>query len=163
MLRKLIELPEGETKRPGPPQQGPRKSADYRNSARHWSELCGAPMSPEAIKFLRTDTSLALCGALVARDEGRFGEYHHPMYRTRWAQPCDVSQPQVVRRHLADAGIDADAALARAESSEILERLDADTKQAIERGVFGVPTIFVGDEMFWGNDRFELVRHYLSK
>ena len=38
-----------------------------------------------------------------------------------------------------------------------------ETQTAIERGVFGVPAIFVGDEMFWGNDRFELVRHYLDK
>ncbi|MBW2236960.1 MAG: DsbA family protein [Deltaproteobacteria bacterium] len=42
-------------------------------------------------------------------------------------------------------------------------RLDADTREAIERGVFGVPTVFVGDEMFWGNDRFELARHYIRK
>jgi 2-hydroxychromene-2-carboxylate isomerase len=74
-----------------------------------------------------------------------------------------VSQPEIVKRHLAEAGLDAGAALARAESGELLQQLEADTKEAIERGVFGVPTIFVDDEMFWGNDRFELVRHYLRK
>ena len=120
-------------------------------------------MSPDSRQYLKTDTSLALRGALVAKDEGRFAEYHHPIYRARWAEPRDLSEPSVVHEHLANAGLDADAALAQAESAEIGERLEAATAEAIERGVFGVPTIFVGDEMFWGNDRFELVRHYLAK
>ena len=59
--------------------------------------------------------------------------------------------------------LDADAALAQAESAELVSRLERDTEEAIERGVFGVPTIFVGERMFWGNDRFELVRHYLTR
>lgn len=163
MLRKLIELPEGVTKRPKPAPLGPRKQSDYQNNVRHWAELCGADFSPDSRNFIKTDTSLALRGAMVAQDEGRFREYHHPMYRARWAEPRDLSEPGVVHQHLAEAGLDADKALARAESPELVERLEAETQTAIERGVFGVPAIFVGDEMFWGNDRFELVRHYLDK
>ena len=64
---------------------------------------------------------------------------------------------------LAGAGLDADEALARAQSDELKERLDADSRAAVERGVFGAPTLFVGDEMFWGNDLFECVRHYIQK
>ena len=100
---------------------------------------------------------------MVAQERGRFREYHYPMYRARWAEPRDLSEPGVVHQHLAAAGLDADDALARAEAPELMERLESETHDAIERGVFGVPAIFVGDEMFWGNDRFELVRHYLDK
>ena len=67
------------------------------------------------------------------------------------------------RELLAGAGLDAEAALERAQSDELPNRLDADSRAAIERGVFGAPTLFVGDEMFWGNDRFELVRYYIQK
>jgi 2-hydroxychromene-2-carboxylate isomerase len=74
-----------------------------------------------------------------------------------------VADLAVVRALLAGAGLDADAALARAQSDELAARLKADTQAAIERGVFGVPTVFVGDEMFWGNDRFELARWYVQK
>ncbi len=162
-LRDLIELPEGAETRAPRPKLGPRKSADYQNSVRHWAELCDAKMSPDAASFMKTDTSLALRGALVAKDEGHFAEYHHPMYRARWAEPRDLSDREVVRQLLSEAGLDGDPALARAESDEIGSRLERDTGEAIERGVFGVPTIFVGDEMFWGNDRFELVRHHLKK
>ena len=161
-LRKLIEPPEGESK-PGPrPKLGPRKTADYQASVAHWAELCGAKMSPEARNFMKSDTRLALRAALVAKDEGRFFEFHDPMYRARWADPRDPSDPAVVHSLLDAAGLDADACLARAQSDELVERLDRDTQEAVERGVFGLPTIFVGDEMFWGNDRFELVRHYLT-
>ena len=68
-----------------------------------------------------------------------------------------------MRGLLAGAGLDADSALERAQSDELRERLDAESSAAVERGVFGAPTLFVGDEMFWGNDRFELVRYYLEK
>ena len=163
MLRKLIELPEGEKPKVAAPASGPRKSADYQANVRHWAELCDAPISAKARDFYRTDTRLALRAALVAKEEGRFAEYHHPIYAARWAEPRDLSESSVVHQFLASAGLDADSALARAEGSEIEARLEADTKEAIERGVFGVPTIFVGDEMFWGNDRFELVRHYLKR
>ncbi len=101
--------------------------------------------------------------ALVAKDQGRFREYHYPAFRARWADARDISDPEVVRALLAGAGLDADAALERARSDELRERLEADSRAAIKRGVFGAPTLFVGDEMFWGNDRFELVRHYIQK
>jgi len=129
----------------------------------HWSQLCHAPISPDAVQYMKSDTSLALRAALVAKDEGRFEAFHDPMYRARWAEPRDPADPAVVHELLGNAGLDADAALARAESEELVGRLERDTEEAIERGVFGVPTIFVGDDMFWGNDRFELVRHYLTK
>ncbi len=112
---------------------------------------------------MKSDTSLALRAALVAKDAGRFREYHDPMYRARWAEPRDPADPEVVHSLLEGAGLDADASLSRAESEALVTRLDLDTKEAIERGVFGVPTIFVDDQMFWGNDRFELVRYYLTK
>jgi len=162
-LRDLIELPDGAETRPPRPKLGLRKNADYQNSVRHWAELCDAKMSPDAASLMRSDTSLALRGALVAKDEGRFAEYHHPMYRARWAEPRDLSEPEVVEQFLSQAGLDGAAALSRAESDEFVTRVEHDTREAIERGVFGVPTLFVGDEMFWGNDRFELVRHHLKK
>lgn len=141
---------------------GDRKKANAGNDLRHWAELCGAEFSPAARKH-RPNTKLLLAGALVAADEGRLREYHYPAFRARWAEGRDVADPDVVRELLAGAGLDGDAALSRAQSEDVQQRLDADTKDAIERGVFGVPTIFVADEMFWGNDRFELVRYYLQK
>ncbi len=154
----LNPLPDG-VKAPG---LGPRKQANYRNDLRHWAELCGADFSPDARKN-RPKPRLMTQAALVARDEGRFREFHYPAFRARWAEARDIADPEVVHGLLATAGLDADAALERAQSDELRERLDADSRAAVDRGVFGAPTLFVGDEMFWGNDRFELVRHYIRK
>ena len=133
-----------------------------KNVLRHWAELCGAEVS-SAARDRRPDPRLLTQAALVAKDEGQFREFHYPAYRARWAEAQDISDPAVVRALLAGAGLDADEALARAQSDELAKRLDRASHEAIERGVFGAPTLFVGDEMFWGNDQFELVRYYIQK
>ncbi len=145
------------------PELGPRKKANAEADLRHWAELIGAEFSPDARSLYRSDTRLALRAALVAKDEGRFRGFHYPAYRARWAEARDLSPAEVVRGLLEGAGLDADRALERAQSDELVQRLERDTREAIERGVFGVPTLFAGGEMFWGNDRFELVRYYVQK
>ncbi len=141
---------------------GERKKTNYMNDMRHWGELVGADFAPN-ITGPRPDTRLLLKAALVAKDSGRFRDFHNPAYRARWAEAKDVADPGVVRGLLAAAGLDSNAALARAQSDELSARLKSDTHAAIARGVFGVPTLFVDDEMFWGNDRFELARWYAQK
>ncbi len=140
---------------------GERKKSNYMNDMRHWGQMIGADFSN--VTGARPDTRLLLRAALVAKDAGRFREFHYPAYRARWAEAKDVAEPAVVRALLAGAGLDADAALARAQSEELVARLKSDTEAAVARGVFGVPTVFVGDEMFWGNDRFELAHWYAQK
>jgi 2-hydroxychromene-2-carboxylate isomerase len=142
---------------------GERKKHNYIADLKHWAEMVGAEFSRDAAALMNTDPRLLLRAALVAKEQGRFRAFHYPAYRARWAEARDISQPEVVRTLLEGAGLDAAAALERARSEEIGERLARDTQDAIEWGVFGVPTIFVGDKMFWGNDRFELVRYYLQK
>ena len=144
------------------PKQGPRKLRNLTNDLRHWAEMIGAEIAPNQPRE-RPDTSLLLRAALVAKDAGRLREFHYPAYRARWAEARDVADPGVVRELLEGAGLDAEAALAQARSAGLEARLESESRAAVERGVFGVPTIFVGDEMFWGNDRFELVRWYVQK
>lgn len=141
---------------------GPRKARYYERLRGHWAECCGVEFG-DARSLVRVDTALLLRGALVAAEEGRFREYHYPAYRARWVDGDDVSEPSVVRRLLAGANLDADACLARAES-EALERKLADaTESAMALGVFGVPTIVVGDRVIWGNDQFEMARYFVER
>ena len=145
------------------PAPGERKSRWLAADIQAWSELTGADLDTSPRHLIQRSTRLALAAALVAKDAGRFREFHYPAYRARWAQARDLSEREVVRELLAGAGLDAEAALARAESPELGKRLDRETADAMARGVFGVPTVFVGDRMFWGNDRFELARFFLEK
>ncbi len=151
-------LPEGVK----PPTLGPRKMKNYANDLRNWAELCGAEFSMDA-RNSRPSPRLLMQAALVAKDAGKFRQFHYPAYRARWAEARDIADGDVVRGLLAGAGLDGDAALARAQSDEIRDRLEADSRSAIDLGVFGAPALLVGDKMFWGNDRFELVRYYIQK
>lgn len=145
-----------------PPGLGPRKKRHYADDMRHWADLCGAEISPQA-REQRPSPRLMMQAALVAKDEGRLQAFHLPAYRARWAEALDIADRDVVREILRGAGLDADAALERAESAALRDRLEAESREAMALGVFGVPTILVGEELFWGNDRFELVRHYVGK
>jgi 2-hydroxychromene-2-carboxylate isomerase len=157
----LAELREKEAGPQSLGGMGERKKKAYMDDMRHWSTMIGADFGN--VTGPRPDTRLLLQAALVAKDAGRLREFHYPAYRARWAEGKDVADAAVVRALLAGAGLDADAALARAQSEALRTRLDDDTRSAIAKGVFGVPTVFVADEMFWGNDRFELARWYAQK
>jgi 2-hydroxychromene-2-carboxylate isomerase len=99
----------------------------------------------------------ALRAALVALDKGGFADYHRAMFHAAWREDRDISSKEVVLDIAAAAGQERAALAAAIDSPAIKERLKADTARAAERGVFGVPTFFVGDELFWGQDRIDYV------
>ena len=74
-----------------------------------------------------------------------------------WGKPEDLSQRSVLIDVLRRAGFDAQQLLERASADSVIAQLEAETKAAAERGVFGAPTMFVGDQMYFGNDRFDFV------
>ena len=62
-----------------------------------------------------------------------------------------------------DAGLPVDEALAGISDQATKDALKANTEEAIERGAFGAPTFFVGDQMFFGNDRFDFIEQALNE
>jgi 2-hydroxychromene-2-carboxylate isomerase len=107
------------------------------------------------------DSSIAHIGFLYARERGDFRPYHEHVFERFWRRELDIEDPRVVASVLVDAGVDArdfDAYLAgpgRAKLAAI--QTDAEAK-----GVFGVPSYLVGDELFWGNERLDSVRERLK-
>ena len=73
-----------------------------------------------------------------------------------------MNDPAIVGAKLINAGFDAQALLALTNDQNTKDSLKAATQTAVERGVFGAPTFFVGDEMFWGQDRIEFVKEALQ-
>jgi 2-hydroxychromene-2-carboxylate isomerase len=96
-------------------------------------------------------------GALVAADEGRSADYVNAIYRATWGDAVDLSQRSELAGVLAKAGFDGGQLLERAGSPEYVAKFERNTAAAAERGVFGSPTMFVGGEMFFGNDRFDFM------
>jgi len=85
------------------------------------------------------------------------------LYRAIWSEGKTLASAAEVVAAVADAGIDTTAIAAGIDAPETVAQLDANTDEAVERGVFGSPSIFVGDTMFFGNDRIDFVREALAQ
>lgn len=99
----------------------------------------------------------ALRGAIWALEAGVFPEYHQAMFRAAWRDDRDISSKETVIAIAGEQGIDTQRFASGIEQTDIKDRLKADTAKAQERGVFGVPSFLVGDELFWGHDRMDYV------
>ena len=92
-------------------------------------------------------------GAVGAQADGALMPYVDAVFRHMWEQPKKMDDPEVWRAALIESGLDADRIIARAQDQAVKDRLVANTQRAFERGAFGIPTFFVGDEMWFGKDR----------
>lgn len=83
------------------------------------------------------------------------------LFRAYWAEGQDITTDPVLAA--AAAGLDTQALLAAIDAQENKDHLRATTDEAVRRGAFGAPTMFVGDAMFWGNDRLPLLEEHLAQ
>lgn len=88
---------------------------------------------------------------------GKFQDYHRAVYRATWAENRNISDKQAVIAIAASVGLDEKIFAAGIEEEAIKEALKARTADAAGRGVFGVPSFFVGKDLFWGHDRMDYV------
>jgi 2-hydroxychromene-2-carboxylate isomerase len=102
----------------------------------------------------------ALRGAIAAQRAGRFAAYHEAMFQAAWQRGRDISQKQSVAALATELGLPEVAGAL--DDPTIKDELRAATEAATKRGVFGVPTFFVGAEMFWGHDRMHQVARALT-
>jgi 2-hydroxychromene-2-carboxylate isomerase len=93
--------------------------------------------------------------ALLGADEPWIAEYSKRIMLINFAEDREIDSPEVVGNVLADLGLPAASLIAEAQSDANKLRLRAQTEAARQKGVFGAPTLFVGTEMFWGNDRLD--------
>jgi len=100
-------------------------------------------------------------GAYAARERGDFDKYHEATYRSFWTTGANLGDPEIVVKVLDEAGLEGRAIVDAGQGDSAKAQLRATTDEAVERGVFGAPTFFVDDEMFFGNDRLEHVEDAL--
>lgn len=96
-----------------------------------------------------------LRAALVAGEVGRLKEFSQAMFRVVFVEGRSAVELGPVLDAAKAAGVDPDLVREGIERDEIKQRLAAATTDAVRRGVIGVPTVAVGDELFWGDDRLE--------
>ena len=107
--------------------------------------------------FFPVNTLKIMRGAVAAQELGCAPTYVDAMYAAMWEQGRNMDDAEAIAAVLRDAGLDSAALLDKAQAPEIKARLVAHTQSAFERGAFGSPTFFVGDQMFFGKDRLREV------
>ena len=108
------------------------------------------------------NTLLIMRGLVAARRLGVEQAYLDAVMAGMWERGLKMDDPQVVAAALTEAGLDAEAILAATQEPEVKAELLANTERAAARGAFGIPTFFVGDEMFFGKERLGQVEEELA-
>lgn len=102
-------------------------------------------------------------GALWAAKEGYLEDYNRTMFEACWANARDMNDPAEIMDVLKEDGFDADAVASAIQSDAIKQDLIEATAEAADSGVFGVPTMIVGDQLHFGQDRLDWIEHTLAQ
>ncbi|MFA5679090.1 MAG: 2-hydroxychromene-2-carboxylate isomerase [Pseudomonas sp.] len=112
--------------------------------------------------FFPINTMQLMRGAAAYLGTDTFLPYVDAVFQAMWIDGKDMGNPEVVAEVLGGKGFDLAELMQKINDPEVKDRLRQITEQAIERGVFGAPTFFVGDEMFFGQDRLDFVEQALA-
>jgi 2-hydroxychromene-2-carboxylate isomerase len=111
--------------------------------------------------FFPVNTLTIMRGAIAAQKLGVFERYVDEIYRHMWSEPKKLDDPAVLRAALLESGLDAERFAALVQDADVKARLLDNTERSVERGTFGSPTFFVGDEIFFGKDRLRDVQEMI--
>jgi 2-hydroxychromene-2-carboxylate isomerase len=125
-----------------------------------WAKHYGVPFNRNP--FFPVNTLALMRGAAAAQIDGIFERYHPAIYKAMWVDGINLNDIGEVAKVLSAAGLDAAKIGNRIQDQDVKDRLKATTDEAVARGVFGAPTSFVGDMMFFGNDRLPFVEMALK-
>ena len=102
-------------------------------------------------------------GAVAYQDDAvTASTYRDAIFSAIWVNACDLNEPEVFGQVLTSVGLDPKDLMNRIGQQTVKDQLIANTEQAVNRGVFGAPTFFVGGQMFFGQDRLDFVAEALS-
>jgi len=138
------------------------KLSNRKRDLMRWAERYDLPFSvPQRFPI---KTSPALRGALAARRFGKEEEFLFGVFSCYWEGIDDsIDQLDTLVSLASNVGIDDDKFVSAIDSPEVREELIGCTNAALERGIFGAPSIVIGDELYWGKDRMEFVEDELKR
>ncbi|CDF86916.1 DsbA-like thioredoxin domain protein [Pseudomonas knackmussii B13] len=140
------------------PAKGRYTLIDMQRFARRY----GVPMKMNPFFPINTLQLMRAATGVQMRQPERFAALLDCVFKGMWVDALNLGDPAVLGRVLAEAGFDPQALLALTADQEVKDALKANTEAAIKRGMFGAPTMFVGNEMFFGQDRLDFVREALA-
>ena len=103
--------------------------------------------------FFPVNTLNLMRAAVAAQMEGVLEKYVDAAFHHMWVEPKKMDDPEIALTALTSSGLDAKRLLARAGETDVKAKLIENTQKAVDRGAFGSPTFFVGNEMFFGKEQ----------
>lgn len=135
------------------PASIPAKASYMFKDLARWAQMYQVPVTmPKVFPISSLNASRV---AIAASQLGHEATAAKAILHAYWGEGLDISQPEVLISTLNKVGLDATEIMARTQEQSVKDQLKENTEEALKRGVFGAPTMFIGDAMFWGNDRLE--------
>lgn len=140
----------------------PPKDAYYRKDMEDWARFLDLKIVRPTV--FPVNSVKALRGAFVAIEEGTISPYSKAMFEAYWRDDKDISQESVLTEIASGCGMNVDDFLTKIADDRIKRKLFETTDELIARGGFGTPTFFIDEtDMYFGNDRFELMQAALDR
>ena len=102
-------------------------------------------------------------GAVAAEMDGYLEDYIDKILVHMWEEPKKMDDPEVIKTAYDESGFDSEKLMAQMQDPDVKAKLISNTEAAVERGVFGIPTFFIDDEMFFGKDTLWQIEEILEK
>ncbi|HIA96210.1 MAG TPA: 2-hydroxychromene-2-carboxylate isomerase [Gammaproteobacteria bacterium] len=102
-------------------------------------------------------------GAVGAQQDGYLDKYIDEVLKHMWEEPKKMDDPEVIKEAFTESGFDADRLMNQMQDPDIKAQLIENTEKAVKRGTFGIPTFFVGDDIYFGKDTLWQVEEALAK
>jgi 2-hydroxychromene-2-carboxylate isomerase len=125
---------------------------------KRFADSYGVPLETNPFFPIITTTLMRMLTGLQMRSDARVHEFMDTIFKAIWVDAMNLNAPEVVEQVLREAHFDPIDLLQLANEQTTKDRLKDITTQAVDRGVFGAPTFFVGQDMFWGQDRIEQLK-----
>ncbi len=139
------------------PAKGSYMTADLGRFAQRY----GVPFTHNPFFPINTLVLMRAAVGVQMRSPERFDAYLKAVFNALWVEQKNLNDPALLMTTLAAAGFEPAALQALVAEPAVKDALRANTDAAIARGVFGAPTMFVGDTMYFGQDRLDFVREAL--
>lgn len=144
---------------PGP-MKVPAKSKYVVKDIFDWCKYYGVTLNVPSRLAINSNPGSA--AAKAAKNGGKLPEFIDRVMQAYWLEDKDIADAQVLGKLGAEVGLNGEAIAAAVTDMAILERVAADAEAAVKRGIFGVPAFFIGNDIYWGNDRLMFVEQALK-
>jgi 2-hydroxychromene-2-carboxylate isomerase len=145
------------------PAEVAAKGAYMNTDLQRWAKTFGVRFQMNPDFPINTLPLMRGAVAMQMRGDEEFHRYLRAIFSAMFEMPRNLNLPAEIGAVLAQAGFDPMEFMTLISDQSVKDRLKENTTSAVARGVFGAPTFFVGDDMFWGQDRLDFVEEALSK